>query len=76
MAESRVSFALELKDIIDISCNNTKLIAGEVTLIRMDDGLLQADGGIDLAQADTLASTALDTYFRITQHKKLAYARP
>ena len=75
VAESRIRFALQLKEIIDIESNNTRLIVGQVILIEFDDALLESDGGIDLVQADTLASTALDTYFTITPHAKLPYAK-
>ena len=76
VAESRIRFALQLKEIIDIESNNTRLIVGQVILIEFDDTLRESDGGIDLVQADTLASTALDTYFTITPHSKLPYAKP
>jgi len=74
--ESRVRYALVLEDIIDIACNNTKLIVGEVIFIQIDDNLYQADGGLNLEKADSLASTALDTYFKVTEYKKLPYAKP
>jgi len=76
VAESRIRYALQLKEILDITSNNTKLIVGEVTFIYLDDGLQETDGGINLEQADTLASTALDTYFRITRYRQLPYAKP
>jgi len=76
VAESRVRYALELKEIIDIKSNNTKLIVGEVVLIEIQDSLRNSDGGINLDKAGTLASTALDTYFTITEHKQLPYAKP
>lgn len=75
VAESRIRFALQLKEIIDIDSNKTRLIVGQVILIEFDDVLLESDGGIDLVQADTLASTALDTYFTISPHAKLPYAK-
>ena len=56
--------------------NNTKLIVGEVSLIEIDDGLRQPDGGIALERAGSLASTALDTYFTLNGHKQLDYAKP
>ena len=76
VAESNVRYALELKEIIDITSNNTKLIVGQVNLIELDDVLLQSDGGIDLVAAETLASTALDTYFNLSAYQKLPYAKP
>lgn len=75
VAQARVRFALELREIIDINANNTKLIVGEVSLIEIADGLRQPDGGIALEQAGSLASTALDTYFKISDYKQLDYAK-
>jgi len=71
-----VRYSLELKEIIDIPTNKTRLIVGEVTFIEINDSLLEPDYGIDLVGADTLASTALDTYFKIIKYKKMAYAKP
>jgi len=76
VAESRVRYALELQEIIDINSNNTKLIVGEVVFIELDDDLQESDGGIRLQQADTLASTALDTYFTINRHQQIPFAKP
>ncbi len=76
VAESRVRYSLELKEIIDITANETKLIVGEVTFIEINDSLLEPDYGIDLVEAGTLASTALDTYFKISKYKKIDYAKP
>jgi len=76
VAESRVRYGLELKETIDITSNNTQLIVGEVIFISIDDQLQQADGGFSLMAAGTLASTALDTYFKIVDFKKLPYAKP
>jgi len=76
VAESRVRYGLELKETINITSNNTQLIVGEVIFISMDDQLQQTDGGFSLMAADTLASTALDTYFKIVDYKKLPYAKP
>lgn len=76
VAESRVRYSLALKEIVDITANETKLIVGEVTFIEIDDSLLETDYGINLVEADTLASTALDTYFKVIKYKKMAYAKP
>lgn len=74
--ESRVRYALDLEDIVDIKANNTKLVIGRVRLIEMPDHCFQGDGGIDLVESGTLASTALDTYFSINKVAQLPYAKP
>lgn len=75
VAQSRVRYALELRELIDISSNNTKLIVGEVVVIDIEEQYLQADGGIDLPRAGSLASTALDTYFEGVLVGQYAYAK-
>ena len=74
--ESPLRFALALEEIIDITSNNTKLIVGRVTLIDIQGHAPALDGSLDLTQLGSLASTALDTYFKLTEIAKLPYAKP
>lgn len=76
VAESPLRIALTLKQIIDITANQTKLIVGKVTLVELPGEELPPDGSIDLPRLGTLASTALDTYFSLTEIAKLPYAKP
>ena len=73
--ECPIRYALELEDLIDIPANGTKLIVGRVTLIDIPDDSLAEDGSINLAENHSVASTALDTYFSITQLARLPYAK-
>jgi flavin reductase (DIM6/NTAB) family NADH-FMN oxidoreductase RutF len=73
--ESQIRYALSLEDIVDIKANNTKLIVGRVQLVEIPDDALLSDGGIDLVEHGTLASTALDTYFSIQKVAQLKYAK-
>ncbi|MEN8695216.1 MAG: flavin reductase family protein [Akkermansiaceae bacterium] len=72
---SPVRYALELEDIIEIPANGTKLIVGKVTFIEIQDSALNEDGELDLVNAGSVASTALDTYFGLKTLAKLAYAK-
>lgn len=76
VAESRLRFALELVETIPIQANNTLLIIGKVTLVQLPSEHLAADGSIDLPALQSLASTALDTYFQISHLARLPYAKP
>jgi len=76
VAESPIRYALRLRDQLDIEANGTKLIIGEVTHIEFSDDLALPDGGLDLIKAQSLASTALDTYFQLVPHAQLPYAKP
>lgn len=75
VAESRIRFALTLREVIDISSNDTKLLVGEVTYIELPDEVYQSDGGIDLPSAGSIASTALDTYLETRLVGQYAYAK-
>ena len=55
----RDGIALTLEELIDISCNQTKLIVGRVQFVEVPDGSLPADGRLDISKS--LASAALDT---------------
>ncbi len=76
VTESRIKYALSLEDIVDIKANNTKLIIGRVQLIEVPDDALHSDGGINLIESGSLASTSLDTYFSINKIAQLKYAKP
>lgn len=76
VAESRFRFALELVETIPITANDTILIVGRVTLIQILEEHLGTDGSVDLLALGSLASTALDTYYQLTEPRRLPYAKP
>lgn len=73
--ECPIRYALTLEGIIDIPANGTKLIIGRFQLADIPEESFSEDGDISITEYDSLASTALDTYFTITEHKRLPYAR-
>lgn len=75
VAESQFRFALELVEIIPITSNGTILIVGKVVLVQLPADVLSPDGSVDFAAVDSLASTALDTYFQIKPLVRLPYAK-
>ena len=76
VAESPVKIGLSLDSIIDIPTNGTKLILGKVEWLSIDDEALKHDGSIDFERSGTLGSTALDTYFQVSELCRLPYAKP
>jgi flavin reductase (DIM6/NTAB) family NADH-FMN oxidoreductase RutF len=74
--EGPLQIGLTLEEIIDIPSNSTKLIVGRVKLINLPDHALCEDGSLDLTTLGTVASTALDTYFSLTEIARLPYAKP
>ena len=73
--ECAIRYALALEDIIEIPANGTKLIIGRVQLVDIPDDAYSSDGSMALSAYDSLASTALDTYFTLSEHKRLPYAK-
>ena len=76
VGESHFRFALELVETIPINANNTVLIVGKVILVQVPEEHLAQDGSVNLAALGSLASTALDTYFTISELTRLPYAKP
>lgn len=76
VGEARVKMGLSLQDLIDIPLNGTQLILGQVEWIDLMEGALETDGSLDWKSLESLGSTALDTYFTVSEHERLAYARP
>lgn len=74
--ESPLHVGLTLEEIIDIPSNSTKLIVGRVKFINLPDHAVGKDGSLDLPKIGTVASTALDTYFSISEIARLPYAKP
>ena len=76
VSASHFRFSLELEETIPVKSNDTILIVGRVTLIQIVGEHLASDGSADLPALGSLASTALDTYFELTDPVRLPYAKP
>lgn len=74
--ESPVKYAMELKEIIPITYNNTFFVIGAVTAAYVADNLLEADGCIDLQKANIITSLGIDSYYSVNKAAKFAYAKP
>lgn len=74
--ESPVKYALELKEIIPVTHNNTFFVIGAVTAVYIDEALVSEDGSINLPKADIITSLGIDSYYTANFVEKLAYAKP
>lgn len=74
--ESRVKYALALREIIPISWNNTFFVIGEIQSVLLDSSFITADGFLELEKAGSLCSLGLDGYYNITRLARFAYAKP
>ncbi len=70
--ESKLRLGLELKEIQDISINNTHLIIGEVFEIFSQVDIEK----LNLSQVSNIAVNGLDRYFQTDSHVRLSYAKP
>lgn len=74
--ESRVKYAVALREIIPISWNNTFFVIGEIQSVLLDTSLITADGFLELEKAGSLCSLGLDSYHSTTRLARYAYAKP
>ena len=73
---STIKIGLETREIIAIKLNNTTLVIGEITLIQVDDSIIETDGYLDHLKAGSVAVSGLDSYFTTQALGRLSYARP
>ncbi len=73
--ESKIKFACELVQKIDIELNGTTLIIGKIIQIIVPDELIGEDGYIDLDKAETVTCSGLDSYHTTRRLGRLSYAK-
>ncbi len=73
--ESKLKYALELKEHHLLGINGTELIIGEITDIYLDEACLQEDGFVDIEAIGTVAVSGLDSYHVTERLARLAYAK-
>lgn len=76
VAQARVKLALELRDHQELKINNTHLVIGEVIQATIPEACLREDGSLDLAAADSMALSGLDSYHQTELYRRMAYAKP
>ncbi len=76
VGESAVQYGMQLVEIVPIKHNNTFFIIGSIEEIWIQEDLMQTDGFLNLALADTICSTGLDAYCTTEQVARYAYAKP
>lgn len=76
VAECKIKCMLQFVEEHLFSINNTRLIIGKISLLRLPEDILSEDGFPSVEKADSVASCGLDSYF--TGHKlgRLSYAKP
>ena len=74
--ESHLKYALSLQEIIPIKLNNTFLVIGKIECIQIEDGILAADGFLQLDTAASVCSNGTDAYYSTHLIDRFQYAKP
>lgn len=75
VGESRLKYALELRDHQRIKLNDTELVIGEITALHVDEIALQPDGYVDIEALESVAISSLDGYHTTKRLNRLEYAK-
>lgn len=73
--ESRIKFACEMVQKIDIELNGTYLIIGKIIKTIVPDEFINTDGFINLEKAETVTCSGLDSYHTTNKLARLSYAK-
>ncbi|MDR9398600.1 flavin reductase family protein [Salibacter sp.] len=74
--ESLIQIGLEFAEEQIIKVNNTILIVGAVSEVRLPNDIIKKDGFIDLTKANVIANSDLDAYYSVQKLGRLNYAKP
>ena len=74
--ESNVQLAMEFKEKVELSINNTVLVIGEVKSVYFPENCLQKDGFLDIEKAESITCSGLDNYHKTSSIDRLSYAKP
>lgn len=74
--ESRLKYAVTLKEILPIPLNNTLFVIGEITDVICDQEVIKDDGYIDIESLQTVSVSGLDSYHTSQRLSRLSYAKP
>jgi flavin reductase (DIM6/NTAB) family NADH-FMN oxidoreductase RutF len=73
--ESTIQLAVEFKEHIELTINNTIMVIGLIRQLYFPDDCLYDDGYIDIEKAGTLSCTGLDSYHTARRLERLNYAK-
>ena len=75
LKESRIKMGLKLKNIINITDNETKLIVGSIEHIYIDDVALEDNGNINLEIINDVGIGGLNNYYKLEKIANYPYFR-
>lgn len=74
--ESNIQLAVEFKERIELTINNTILVIGEIKQLYFPGDCLHNDGYLDIEKAGTISCSGLDSYHTTHRLQRLNYAKP
>jgi|TARA_B110000908_G_scaffold31990_1_gene38090 flavin reductase (DIM6/NTAB) family NADH-FMN oxidoreductase RutF len=74
--QSRLKYALLLREIVPITLNDTLFVIGEITDILCDTDAVMEDGYIDIEKLATVSVSGLDSYHTTARLSRIQYAKP
>ena len=75
VAESRIKFACEMAQKIELEINGTIMIIGKIVKIIIPEKYIGKDGFIDIEKAETITVSGLDSYHTTKRIARLSYAK-
>ena len=76
VGESQVQIAMEFKEKVELTINNTVLVIGEVKSVYFPSDCLEEDGFLHIEKAASITCSGLDSYHKTIQIDRLSYAKP
>ena len=76
VSESKIKIGLRWEQTIPIELNNTSMVIGSIEHIIVPDESLTQEGYLNLAQAETVGISGLNSYYRLSFLQSFPYARP
>ncbi len=74
--ESNIQLAVEFKERIELTINNTILVIGQIKQLYFPGDCLHNDGYLDIEKAGTISCSGLDSYHTTHRLQRLNYAKP
>lgn len=74
--ESKLKFAVELREIVPISLNDTFLVIGQIIAVALDESIISADGFLELEKTGSVCSNGIDGYYTCQKIGRYSYAKP
>lgn len=76
VAQSRIKIGLEVVEEHRLQANDSIFVVGKVVEILLPENSIEPSGHVDPAAYGSVAVAGLDTYYRVEQLLRMAYARP